>query len=97
MPAILKNAIDWTTRTEQGTAGSRIVYGGKKFAIMSASPGKQGGARSLAHLRSVIDDAHGTVIEREVVVPKAHEVFSDAEALERVRADLRAEMEELLR
>ena len=48
---------------------------GKKFAIMSASPGKRGGLRSLAHLRQVLEDAKGFVLEKQVSIPQAHAVM----------------------
>lgn len=98
MTAILKNAIDWTTRGEKG-GGSHEAFEGKKFAIMSASPGKRGGARSLAHLRQVIEDAHGTVLPKQVVIPRAHTVFNDKGVLESdlIKEEIKEEIQDLLK
>jgi len=81
IPAILKNSLDWVSRSEDGTS-SRAAFKGKKFGIMSASPGKGGGARGLAHLRAVIEDVGGEVIQKEVSVPRAYEAFNEKGTLE---------------
>ncbi len=73
--AVLKNALDWTSRGEK--AGySQEAFKGKQFALLSASPGGGGGARGLAHLRSVITSAGGDVISAEVSVPQAYKAFN---------------------
>lgn len=76
IPAVLKNALDWASRSEEG-GSSREAFKGKKFAIMSASPGKGGGGRALVHLRSVIEDVGGTVVSKQVTIPNAHQYFSE--------------------
>lgn len=76
LSAVLKNAIDWASRSETGE-GSRDAFKGKKFVIMSASPGSGGGARGLAHLRTIIENIGGTVIPQQVVVPDAYKAFDD--------------------
>jgi chromate reductase, NAD(P)H dehydrogenase (quinone) len=75
IPAVLKNALDWASRGEGGNA-SRSAFKGKKFAIMSASPGPGGGCRGLTHLRSVIEAVGGTVIPKQVCVAQADKYFS---------------------
>lgn len=96
--AVLKNAIDWTTRAEEG-GPSRDAYKGKKFALMSASPGGGGGARSLAQLRPVIQDAGGEVIASQTTVARAHTRFNDAGQLAdaEAKAQLKKEIAELLK
>lgn len=76
IPAILKNALDWASRGEGG-GSSRDAFKGKTFGIMSASPGKGGGARGLVHLRAVIEDVGGTVVPKQVVVPNAYQAFNE--------------------
>lgn len=76
LSGVLKNAIDWTSRNENG-GPSRDAYKGKKFAIMSTSPGSGGGDQSLAHLRAIIDSIGGTVISEQVTVPDAFNAFDD--------------------
>ncbi len=72
--AVLKNVLDWTSRGEKAEY-SPDAYKGKKFAIMSASPGKGGGARALSHLRTIIEGIGGSVIKNEVAVPDAYKAF----------------------
>lgn len=76
LSAVLKNAIDWATRSENG-GGSREAFKGKKFVIMSASPGSSGGARGLVHLRTIIENIGGTVLSQQVVVPDAYNAFDE--------------------
>jgi NAD(P)H-dependent FMN reductase len=76
IPAVLKNALDWASRGEKG-GPSRDAFKGKQFALLSASPGQGGGSRALVHLRSVIENVGGEVLENQVSVGTAHEAFSE--------------------
>lgn len=76
IPAILKNFLDWVSVDEEGNA-SRAAYKEKKFGIMSASPGKEGGIKGLDHLRDIIEDVGGTVIPEQVAVPSAYNAFDE--------------------
>jgi NAD(P)H-dependent FMN reductase len=74
LSGVLKNAIDWASRSEEG-GSSRDAFKGKKFAIMSASPGAGGGARGLVHLRAIIGNIGGQVVSQQVVVPDSFNAF----------------------
>lgn len=76
LSALLKNAIDWASRNEKGE-GSRDAFKGKKFALMSTSPGAGGGSRGLTHLRAIIENVGGTVIPEQVVIPNAFSAFDE--------------------
>lgn len=76
LPGILKNAIDWASRSETGEP-SRDAFKGKKFVIMSASPGPGGGVRALTHLRTILENVGGTVISQQIVVPDAYNAFDE--------------------
>lgn len=80
-PAVLKNALDWASRSEEG-GPSREAFIGKTFAIMSTSPGGGGGSRGLIHLRSVIEAIGGFVVSKQVAIPNAHHYFSEAKRSE---------------
>jgi NAD(P)H-dependent FMN reductase len=97
LSAILKNAIDWASRSEQGEA-SRSCFKGKKFALMSASPSPYGGIRSLNHLRDVISQIGGEVVEKQVSVPNAYSAFDNEGHLvdDELRKDVREQAEALL-
>lgn len=93
LSAVLKNAIDWASRGENG-GSSREAFKGKKFVIMSASPGSSGGARGLVHLRTIIENIGGTVLSQQVVVPDAYNAFDEQGYLKNEK--VRKEIEQLL-
>ncbi len=97
IPGILKNAIDWTSRDEKGQFSSD-PYKGKKIAIMSASPGKGGGARGLVHLRAILQAVGGDVIKDQVSVPDAFKAFDEKGKLvnHELNKKLQEEVQQLL-
>ncbi len=76
--AALKNAIDWVSRATSPDEAPLSALKGKTAAILAASPGGYGGARSLAQLRPFLENIHITVLPGQVTVPKAHEAFDAA-------------------
>ncbi len=98
LSSVLKNALDWVSRGENGN-GSREAYQGKKFGTMSASPGKKGGATGLVHLRQIIEDCGGEVIESQVSIGVANQAFNeeghlkDPNSSQKVRETVRALMQ----
>jgi len=97
LSAVLKNAIDWASRSEEGQY-SQEAFKGKKFAIMSAAPGKGGGGRGLVHLRSIIEAVGGEVIEPQVKVANAANAFGKNGKLENplLKQELTQEVQALL-
>lgn len=95
--AVLKNALDWASRSEEGEDGSDILEG-KKVALMSASPGSRGGKRGLVHLRAIIEELGGQVVPEQISLPGAYKAFSPEGKLLRteVRLDLEKEIKILL-
>jgi chromate reductase len=73
--AVLKNALDWASRNEEGKA-SRDAFKGKKFLLVATSPGKKGGINGLGHLRDVITNIGGEVIQEEYGIPNANTSFN---------------------
>jgi chromate reductase len=71
MPGVLKNAIDWLSRPPRGSA-----LNGKVAAVMGASPGMTGTARSESQLRQpfVFTNTYA-LLQPEVLVARAHEKF----------------------
>ncbi len=50
--AVLKNAIDWVSRPDEGEDAMALkAFRGKVVTLMSASPGGLGGLRGLVHFR----------------------------------------------
>ncbi|BDS10392.1 NADPH-dependent FMN reductase [Aureispira anguillae] len=56
-PAFLKNILDWLSRTD----GQKFLQD-KKVALLSTSPGKNGGASSLGKLSAVIPYWGATIV-----------------------------------
>lgn len=73
---VLKNAIDWLSRREEGEEGL-AAFKGKVAALMSASPGGLGGLRGLVHVRAILGNISVLVIPEQLAIPKAHEAFDD--------------------
>ena len=96
--AILKNALDWASRNESGQP-SRDAFKGKRFAIMSTSPGGGGGGRGLEHLAAIIENAGGEVVKEKVSVPDAYHAFTAEGCLKnpQVKEKLKREIQELLK
>jgi len=90
IPAVLKNAIDWTSRAETG-GSSRIAYKDKKFMLLSVSPGSGGGKRALVHLRAIIEAIGGTVMQKQLSVPHASKAFDTKQEI-----PVKHELQELL-
>lgn len=79
MTGVLKNAIDWASRSETGSF-SNEAFKGKHFLLMSASPGAGGGARGLRHLREVLTNLGGVVEPTEITVPNAQKALGNQNA-----------------
>lgn len=71
----LKNAIDWASRNDKSVGSSRSAFKGKKFILLSTSPGKSGGSRGLASLKAIIENIGGDVGGRMVAVPEGYSAF----------------------
>lgn len=92
--AVLKNALDWASRSEDA-GSSRSAFKGKKFAIMSATPGNGGGVRGLGHLRSIIENIGGQVIPQQVSITNSYEAFNEQGILKSVQSQ--QELRQLIR
>ncbi len=72
VPGVLKNAIDWLSRTDPQP------FAGKPIAIMGASPGRLGTARMQYHLRQIFVFLDGAVLNKpEVMVGGAFQAIRD--------------------
>ncbi len=75
--AVLKNAIDWASRQEQGESVYEC-FRGKVVTIMSTSPGAMGGIRGLAQIRNLLSILGCIVLPGQLAVGNATEVFDEA-------------------
>jgi chromate reductase len=99
IPGALKNALDWASRP----AGQSALTG-KPAAVVGASTGMFGAVWAQAETRKVLGALGGRVVERELPVARAAELYRDgrlelspeqSEQLEGILAELVAEAEQL--
>jgi chromate reductase len=92
IPGVLKNAIDWASRPPRGGA----ALWGKTVAVAGATTGQYGALWAQQDLRRVLGIAGARVIEGELPVARAQNVFDERGRLvddlvaERLRAHLGA-------
>lgn len=79
VPPLLVNTFSWISRSEGDEPGN-IAFGGKKAAIMAASPGKLGGIRVIPRLRDTLAELGVVVVPGFVTLPSASSAFDDNEA-----------------
>jgi len=76
LPGVLKNVIDWCSRNEEGKPSLK-AFKEKTFAIISASPGKVGGARSLKDLHDILVHMGANVVAKTLSVPEVDKVLDE--------------------
>ena len=73
---LLKNVIDWASRSESNDEPPLAAYQGKMAAIMSASPGALGGLRGLVSLRMLLANIGVTVLPEQHAISQAFKAFN---------------------
>lgn len=95
---VLKNSLDWVSRSEPGEAPLK-AYNGKIAGLLSASPGALGGLRSLVVLRSMLGNIQVLVIPQQFALGHADKAFDangqlqDAKSLSIVQGVVKALVE----
>ncbi|MAY43110.1 MULTISPECIES: NAD(P)H-dependent oxidoreductase [unclassified Neptuniibacter] len=74
---LLKNAIDWASRSTEENEPPLSAYKGKYAVIMSASPGGLGGMRGLVFLRMLLGNIGVVVLPQQQAVAAAFKAFND--------------------
>ena len=88
MTSLLKNTIDWLSRSigdGKGAASGLAPFRGKVAAMMAASPGAYGAVRHLPHLRQCLGGLGVTVLGNQVALAHADEAFDESGALRDAR------------
>jgi NAD(P)H-dependent FMN reductase len=76
-PALLKNALDWSSVARPGAPASGLK--GKVVALGAASPGALGGYRALIQLRNVLELGFGALVLPEMAsIGFADKAFTEA-------------------
>jgi chromate reductase len=98
IPGVLKNALDWASRP-----AGKSAMNGKPAAVVGASTGMFGAVWAQAETRKVLGALGARVVESELPVAKAADLYADgrlelppqqAEQLEEILAELAAAIEE---
>lgn len=74
---LLKNTMDWISRTHEEGEPALKAYKGKVFAIGGASPGGFGGMRGLVHLRMILQNMGAHTIPSQISVPSSFKEFDE--------------------
>ncbi len=89
IPALLKNTLDWVSRTPRVRGPN--PFAGKVAGLMSASPGALGGIQGQDHVRRVLETVGALVLPGGVALPRADVAFdgegnlTDSAMTERVK------------
>jgi chromate reductase len=75
---LLKNAIDWASRPQDGQSSP---FTGKVAGLLAASPGALGGIRGLPAVRQLLSNLGVLVTPGQMSLPRAHEAFDAQGAL----------------
>lgn len=96
LPALLKNTLDWVSRTPRVRGAN--PFAGKPAGLMAASPGSLGGMRGLDHVRRVLDTLGMLTLPGVVAIPHADSAFDTAGRLVEAASDkrLRAQCSQLI-
>ena len=80
MTAVLKNAIDWTSRPDPRFPDDPplTAWRGKAGGIISTSPGGLGGIQGLVHLRAVLNHMGMLVVPQQAAIPSGHDAFHES-------------------
>ena len=82
---LLKNTIDWISRSEAGEKPLAVLRG-KTTALLGASPGPGGGQRGLKHVRELLTMIGVNVLPEHLSLPKAADAFDSEGQLNRAEA-----------
>jgi len=72
---LLKNTLDWISRSHQENEPSLIAYSGKVAALGATSPGGLGGLRGLVALRMMLGNIGVTVIPNQAAIGSGFQAF----------------------
>ncbi|EMI45656.1 NADPH-dependent FMN reductase [Rhodopirellula sp. SWK7] len=74
---LLKNTIDWVSRSSSPDEPPLAAYRGKTAALLSASPGGFGGLRGLRHVREILSNIGVLVTPSQFSLSQANAAFCE--------------------
>ncbi|WP_043531445.1 NADPH-dependent FMN reductase [Litchfieldella xinjiangensis] len=78
---LLKNALDWISRSETPDEPRLVAFRGKVAALCAASAGATGGRRGLVVLRMMLGNIGVHVLPDQVTLPQAGKAFDGEDRL----------------
>ncbi|GAA3928044.1 NAD(P)H-dependent oxidoreductase [Litoribacillus peritrichatus] len=72
---VLKNALDWVSRTEPD---QKPAFRDTTVALLSTSPGGLGGIRGLNHVRDIFVGMGSLVLSNQIVVGSSYQAFDQS-------------------
>ncbi len=89
---LLKNTIDWASRSESDDEPPLMAYRGKTAAILATSPGGLGGMRGLVMLRMLLGNLGVIVFPDQQAVPNGLKAFNDDGSMSDPKQEKRTRM-----
>lgn len=83
---LLKNTLDWMSRSQDGQMGTKI-FSDKPALVLAASPGPMAASRALPHIRTQLSNLGLNVYRAQMGVGKAGAVLNDDGTLNDERVD----------
>lgn len=74
---LLKNALDWISRSESQNEKPLIAFDEKVACLAATSPGGLGGIRGLVPLRMWLSNIKVHVVPNQLAISSAHDVFDE--------------------
>jgi chromate reductase len=76
IPPLLKNVLDWVSRSNEENEATNRVYRNKVVALGSASPSNFGGQRGLIPLQIMLSNIGVIVLPKRINISKAYDKFN---------------------
>ncbi|WPY00582.1 NAD(P)H-dependent FMN reductase [Candidatus Trichorickettsia mobilis] len=73
---LLKNTLDWVSRSNEENEPANRVYNNKVVALGSASPGGLGGGRGLVPLQMMLSNIGVIILPKKISISKAYDKFN---------------------
>lgn len=86
---LLKNCLDWASRSEHSDEPAQAAFHGKSAALLAASTGSLGGMRGLVMLRMLLANMGVMILPKQAALPHAGAAFDANGRLKDVRMEQR--------
>ncbi|MBE8214763.1 MAG: NAD(P)H-dependent oxidoreductase [Endozoicomonadaceae bacterium] len=84
---LIKNVLDWLSRSHEENEQSMQAFSGKLAAIASVSPGSLGGIRGLISLRGLLSNLGVIAMPSQLIIPHGFQAFDSKHELIDIKID----------